>query len=188
MSTNNSLVPAPQTRVAVETMLFANILQEHGLPADNIIASTEERDVIHANLPSLISLLPDEEKREARYLSKFFAATAIGLFDAALNYVWNEVVLNLRKKAVIYGLDLFYDAAVGGKNRDFFVNEEDLSGLKDSVLLDTCQKVELISNVVYKKVDHILTMRNEVAACDRRLVAWRRFSGTPCPGSCRRDE
>ena len=29
---------------------------------------------------------------------KFVVGAAIGLFDASLNYVWNEVVLNLRKK------------------------------------------------------------------------------------------
>jgi len=97
-------------------------------------------------------------------LSKFVGATAIGLFDAALNYVWNEVVLNLRKKTSVYGIDLFFDAAVGGKNRELYRDEKDLGGLKDSVLLDTCRKLELISDVVYRKLDYILTMRNEVAA------------------------
>jgi len=91
-------------------------------------------------------------------------ASAVGLFDAALNYVWNEVVLSLRKKASVYGIDLFFDAAVGGKNRDSFKDESDLDGLKDSVLLDTCLKLELVSDIVYRKLDHILTMRNELAA------------------------
>lgn len=39
-----------------------------------------------------------------------------------------------------------------------------MPGLKDTVLLDTCRKLELLSDVVYRKIDHILTMRNEVAA------------------------
>lgn len=108
--------------------------------------------------------MPLEERRNARYLSKFAGASAVGLFDAALNYVWNEVVLNLRKKASVYGIDLFFDAAVGGKNRDSYKDESDLDGLKDSVLLDTCLKLELISDIVYCKLDHILTMRNELAA------------------------
>ena len=43
-------------------------------------------------------------------------------------------------------------------------SEFDLDGIKDSVLLDTCLKLELVSEVVYRKLDHILTMRNEVAA------------------------
>jgi hypothetical protein len=164
MNENYSLVPSQNDRIAVATDIFSNLLTAQGLPADNIIASTTERDIILNNLPSLIASLPMEEKREARYLSKFYAATAIGLFDAGLNYVWNEVVLNLRKKAILYGIDLFFDAAVGGKNRDDYKDEKDLPALKDKVLLDTCLKIELISNIVYKKVDTILTMRNEIAA------------------------
>ena len=150
--------------LAVETTVFAHYLEQFGLPTDNVIATTEERRVVTINLPVFLNALPPEEKRDARYLSKFVGATAIGLFDAALNYVWNEVVLNLRKKVCIYGIDLFFDAAVGGKNRDLYNDESDLGGLKDSVLLDTCRKLELVSDVVYRKLDHILTMRNEVAA------------------------
>lgn len=151
-------------QLAADTAVFSGYLQQFGLPTDNIIASTEERMVLASNLPHFFSALPEEEKKDARYLSKFVGATAIGLFDAALNYVWNEVVLNLRKKTIIYGIDLFYDAAVGGNNRYLYKDESDLDGLKDSVLLDTCRKLELISDIVYRKLDHILTMRNEVAA------------------------
>jgi len=150
--------------LAVETNKFAAYLQQFNLPTDNIIATTEERALVAINLPTFLDTLTTEDKREARYLSKFVGATAIGLFDAALNYVWNEVVLNLRKKVVIYGIDLFYDAAVGGKLRETYKDEQDLDGLKDSVLLDACRKLELISDVVYRKLDHILTMRNTVAA------------------------
>lgn len=150
--------------LAVETSVFSQYLEQFGLPTNNVIATTEERRVVTVNLPAFLEALPAEEKRDARYLSKFVGATAIGLFDAALNYVWNEVVLNLRKKACVYGIDLFFDAAVGGKSRELYKDENDLHGLKDSVLLDTCRKLELISDVVYRKLDHILTMRNEVAA------------------------
>ena len=48
--------------------------------------------------------------------------------------------------------------------REFYKSEDDLPGIKDSVLLDTCKKVELISDVVHKKLTHILTMRNDIAA------------------------
>jgi hypothetical protein len=152
------------SELAVDTATFSGYLQKFGLPTDNIIASTRERAIVAANLAHFLEGLPPEERRDARYLSKFVGATAIGLFDAALNFIWNEVVLNLRKKTVIYGVDLFFDAAVGGNNRASFKDEEDLAGLKDSVLLNSCLKLELISDVVYRKLDHILTMRNEVAA------------------------
>ncbi len=161
---DSSLVPISPSDLAAETNVYTAYLAQVGLPTDNIIATTEERAVVATNLPAFLNALPAEEKRDARYLAKFVGASAVGLFDAALNYVWNEVVLNLRKKAVIYGIDLFFDAAVGGKNRSSYSDESDLDGLKDSVLLDTCLKLELISEVVYRKLDHILTMRNEVAA------------------------
>jgi hypothetical protein len=146
-------------------------LAQFGLPTDNVIASTDERSIVAANLAAFLSAIPAAEKREARYLSKFVGATAIGLFDAALNYVWNEVVLSLRKKAAVYGVDLFFDAAIGVKNRELYKDENDLGGLKDSVLLNTCQKLELISDIVYRKLEHILTMRNEVAASHPNVVS-----------------
>jgi hypothetical protein len=161
---DTSLVPISPSELAAETNIYTAYLAQVGLPTDNIIATTEERAVVATNLSAFLQSMSAGEKKEARYLSKFVGAAAVGLFDAALNYVWNEVVLNLRKKAVIYGIDLFFDAAVGGKNRSSFQYESDLDGLKDSVLLDTCLKLELISEVVYRKLDHILTMRNEVAA------------------------
>lgn len=160
----NELIPKKASELAADTATFTSFLQQFGLPTDNIIATTDEREVVAANLPQFLAALSTDEKRESRYLSKFVGATAIGLFDAGLNYVWNEVVLNLRRKAVIYGVDLFFDASVGGRNRDLYQTEEDLIGLKDTVLLESCRKLELISDVVYRKLDHILTMRNEVAA------------------------
>jgi len=150
--------------LSTDTTKFEEYLNYLGLPTDNIIAELSERQVIEQNLPTFIQSLPDEVKREARYLSKFVAGAAIGLFDASLNYVWNEVVLNLRQKAVIYGLDMFFDAAVGGSKRQDFSTEEDLSGLKDNTLIDTCKKLELISDIVYTKLHHILTMRNDIGA------------------------
>lgn len=95
------------TDLAAETNTFTDYLQELGLPVDNVIAETNERQIVISNLFDFVQSLNPEEKQNARYLSKFVGATAIGLFDAALNYVWNEVVINLRKKVVTYGTDIF---------------------------------------------------------------------------------
>lgn len=163
----NSNLPAAKIQGSLTTQDFAefhNFLKELGLPQENILTTVSEREIIQSNFPTFIKTIPDEIKRESRYLSKFAAASYIGLFDAALNYVWNEVVLNLRQKAIVYGIDLFFDSAVGGKNRDLYLDENDLSGLKDIVLLDTCQKLELISEIIYKKLSHILIMRNDIGA------------------------
>ena len=153
---SNSLVD-PQAQRLVE------FLRDVGLPHDNIMADPSERSIIASNLPAYLHSLPAEVKRDARYLSKFVIGAGAGLFDYALNAIWNEVVIDLRKKASLYGLDIFFDAAVGGsKARDFYKTVDDLAALKDSVLLDTCRKLELISDTTYKKLKHILDMRNDI--------------------------
>lgn len=139
-------------------------LEKLGLPTENIVAEISERRTIGQNLPNFLSQLDPKIKKEARYLSKFTVASAVGLFDASLNYVWNEVVLNLREKAIVYGLDMFFDAAVGGDKREFFESEDDLKGLKDNTLINTCRKLELISDVINTKLHHILTMRNDIGS------------------------
>jgi hypothetical protein len=145
-----------------QAQLIVGFLQQMGLPSDNIIADQGQRAIIGSNLDALISSIPAEHRKDARYLSKFVVGAGFGLFDYSLNAVWNEVVLKLRTKAIMYGLDIFYDAAVGGsKAREFYSTEEHLSSLKDSVLLDTCRKLELISDTTYKKLKHILDMRND---------------------------
>jgi len=146
----------PQAQRIVE------FLEQIGLPADNIIAEQSERAIIGQNLPAYIESLPAEIKRDARYLSKFVVGAGFGLFDYSLNAIWNEVVLDLRKKAIAYGVDIFFDSAVGGKAREFYTTEDDLASLKDSVLLDTSRKLELISDTTYKKLKHILDMRNDI--------------------------
>ncbi len=161
---NSSLVVTPQNIVASDLTKFEQFLQVLELPTENIVAAPEERRRIMNALPEFINSLPYEVKKDARYLSKFIAGSAIGLFDAALNYVWNEVVVSLRHKIVVYGLDIFFDSAVGEKLREHYQKEEDLAGLKDQTLLDTCRKLEIISDIVHKKLSHILTMRNNIGS------------------------
>jgi hypothetical protein len=158
----NLVVKKSNELIDPQAQMLVSFLAEMGLPSDNIIAGQDQRAIIGDNLNNLINSIPAEHRKDARYLSKFVVGAGFGLFDYSLNAVWNEVVLKLRAKAVMYGLDIFFDAAVGGgKTREFYSTEEHLSSLKDSVLLDTGRKLELISDTTYKKLKHILDMRNE---------------------------
>lgn len=148
--------------VESQVQKITEFLTNLGLPSDNIIATNKERAIINHTLPDYISQLPEELKKDARYLSKFVVGAGFGLFDYALNSIWNEVTLALRNKAITYGLDIFFDASVGGKMRELYNSEEDLAGLKDNTLLNTCKKLELISETTYKKLAHILDMRNDI--------------------------
>lgn len=148
--------------VESQVQKITEFLTNLGLPSDNIIATNKERAIINQTLPDYISQLPTELKKDARYLSKFVVGAGFGLFDYALNSIWNEVTLALRNKAITYGLDIFFDASVGGKMRELYNSEEDLAGLKDNTLLNTSKKLELISETTYKKLAHILDMRNDI--------------------------
>lgn len=143
---------------------FELYLQDLGLPYEGIIASDKERATMNMVLPQTIQDLSVQTKRDAVYLSKFVASSAIGLYDAGLNYIWNEVVVSLREKVNVYGLDLFFDAAVGGELRETYSTFEDLSSIKDNTLIDTCRKLELISDLLHEKLKHILYMRNNIGA------------------------
>jgi hypothetical protein len=153
--TKNELVPFTN---------FEMYLYDLGLPHEGIVASDKERTTMQAILPQTLQDLSVQTKRDAIYLSKFVASSAIGLYDAALNYIWNEVVVSLRAKVNFYGLDLFYDAAVGGELRETYNSFEDLSSIKDNTLIDTCRKLELISDLLHEKLKHILYMRNNIGA------------------------
>ena len=158
------LVPtAPGELIDPQSQRIVEFLGSIGLPSNNIIADIVQRKSIGSNLREVIAGIPEEQRSDARYLSKFVLGAAYGLFDYSLNAIWNEVVVVLRRKAVVYGLDIFFDAAVGGsKNRDFYQSEDDLPALKDIILLDTSYKLELISDTTYKKLRHMLDMRNDV--------------------------
>lgn len=164
MTDNNNEIMIIKDNLTPKTTVFQSYLKTLNLPSEDIIADTSQRETVMKNLPTLLSTISNEDKGNANYLSKFVAASAIGLFDAALNYIWNEVIVNLRTKINYYGLDTFYDNAVGNKRRSEYSNKDDLSGIKDKTLLDTCRKLEWISDIIYRKLCHILDMRNQIGA------------------------
>lgn len=160
----NEITPKKPTELLdPQSQQIVQFLETIGVPSENVIADFENRQKIGMNLEAAISAIPAEKRQEARYLSKFIVGAGYGLFDYSLNAIWNEVVITLRKKAAVYGLDIFFDAAVGGsKNREFYQTEDDLSSIKDIVLLDTSRKLELITDTTYKKLRHMLDMRNDI--------------------------
>lgn len=161
---NNSIITNSSQNNLSNTTNFQSYLKEMGLPYENILASDYERAMLQVSLPMVLQGVPVNIKQNAVYLSKFVAASAIGLYDAALNYLWNEVIISLREKVKFYGLDLFFDVAIGGDLRDSYKVENDLSLIKDAVLIDSCFKLEIISSTLQEKLKHILFMRNHIGA------------------------
>ncbi|SUY54126.1 Uncharacterised protein [Clostridium perfringens] len=78
---------------------FNKYLSTLDLPTCNVLIEKDERLVVIENIPRVVKKLDKEKREEAMYISKFIAACGAGLFDAALNFLWNETILNLRRKS-----------------------------------------------------------------------------------------
>lgn len=140
-------------------------LEFHRLPTEKVLVSLPERGRLLANVPAAIEKLDPDRLPSAMYLSKFIAASGTGLFDAALNYLWDAVVSNLRERIVRFDLDYFYDVAIKDTDeRGKFRTPEDLQNLGDWDLIKGCREVGLITDIGYKHLDYVRDMRNWVSA------------------------
>ncbi|MEP7194322.1 MAG: hypothetical protein ABI903_15845 [Actinomycetota bacterium] len=94
------------------------------------------------------------------------AAATVGLFDAALNYLWDELVSELRGRVVGFDLNYFFDTAAG-TNADLrkgLKAEEDLAKIDDAHLLRAVLNIGLVTDVGFNRLDHIRYMRNNASA------------------------
>ena len=142
-----------------------------GLPTENILVPIEERKRVIKNLNDVITQLTPEDTSNAVYLSKFLAAAASGLFDAALNYLWDETVLQLRKRVANYDIEYFYDIAVKSPDkRQRLSGVEDLLKIDDSELIQGARDIDMISDIGYRHLDYIKYMRNWASAAHPNQV------------------
>ena len=156
-------------------------LGDYGLPTEKIFVNVPERVTVFENLDSVISKIDNLDViKDSYYLSKYLAATASGLFDAALNYLWDETILQIRKRVSMYDLEFFYDNTVGGEKRTRFNNEDDLINLQDSELIRGAKEIGLISEIGFQHLEFISYMRNWASAAHPnqaeitglQLIAW----------------
>ena len=160
-------VPASEITPAVETLShqLARYLGQAGLPAEQVLVHMNERRVVMRNVPEIILRVTDEQKAAGMYISKFVAACAAGLFDAALNYLWNETVRNLRGRVARFDISYFYDSVVtDAPRRSKFRVEDDLSNLDDWDLIRGCRMTGLITDLGFRHLDYIRDMRNHASA------------------------
>lgn len=157
-----------------------HFLNQHSLPSDKIFNPVTERLNVFRNIENIISLIAQEEKDESLYLSKFIAGVASGLFDAALNYLWDETISQIRKRVMQYDLEYFYDNAVQGDRRKKLKDETDLVKIDDYDLIKGAKEIGLISDLGFKHLEYINFMRNWASAAHPnqneitglQLVSW----------------
>lgn len=151
-----------------------------GLPTNNIVQNVNERGRIFRNLRDVISEIT-KSKDSMYYLSKFIYAAADGLFDAALNYLWDATISELRERIANFDVEYFYDTLiVDPKRRSKLHGVKDLPQIQDADLLRGAKEIELISEVDYDELLPISKMRNssstahpaEKQVTGFQLIAW----------------
>src|SRR5258707_362646 len=173
-TTPAEVVPATQALVVrdqLETSIqgvsapLAGFLSDLGLPTAQVLVDFGERRFVLQSLQQTLEVLPYEERAKAYYLSKFSVSVAIGLFDAALNFLWDETILALRRLASSIDLSYFFDTAEKRESyRAKLQTADDLASLDDLTLIDTCVRVELLSDVNREGLRHVNYMRNHASA------------------------
>ncbi len=141
-----------------------------GLPTDNILVKVDERRRVFKNIEDVLELLPEDTLKNSTYISKFLSAVSAGLFDAALNYLWDETVQQLRFRVIQYDIQYFYDLAVTSEKRSKLSSEDDLVKIDDSELIQGSKEIGLISDIGYRLLDNIKYMRNWASAAHPNQV------------------
>jgi hypothetical protein len=144
--------------------MHLSVLEAIGLPTESILSSIDERKVAIRNLPYVLEKINTPLLSDAYYLSKFFVAVATGLFDAALNYLWDETIKQLRIRIINGDIKYFYDVVISDDRRKNFSSPEDLLKLDDFDLIKGALQIDLISQIGYKHLDYIRFMRNWASA------------------------
>ena len=136
-----------------------------GLPSQSVLVSVPERAQVVNNMEAIVAELDPSRRLAAMYISKFIAACVTGLFDAALNYLWDETIRNLRAKVARFDLEYFYDSVITDPNRRSKLKDEnDLVKLDDWELILGCRETGIITQIGYRHLDYIRDMRNYASA------------------------
>ncbi len=142
-----------------------------GLPTDGVLVALDEREQALTSFSGALRRLPAPERARSFYVSKMIAAAAAGLFDAALSYLWNETVGELRRRVVGYDLAYFFEIAVPSPDRRKHLStEEDLAKVDDIDLLRAALQIGLLSPAGHAQLDHIRYMRNHASAAHLNQV------------------
>lgn len=125
-----------------------------GVPRD-VLPTKSQIQTVCSLLPREIMMIPPA-KRDALIL-KMCIASSVGLFDGAINYIWDSVVINLRDLIRKVGFNNV--GSVTGK--DF--TETTLKELNDSGLLDLLRQLGLLTEEGYYFLNQCRDMRNNIS-------------------------
>nr|WP_223232596.1 hypothetical protein [Vibrio cholerae] len=134
---------------------LAELTTSLGIPR-NVLASDEEIEYAWRDLPRELREIPSDLRGEL--VARMCVAVSSGLFDGAMNYIWNAAILHLRQKIRNFGL------AVVAQIRQSDFEEKQLLELQDSRLLELCLKLNIIDEDGYFFLDQCRDVRNNFSA------------------------
>lgn len=142
--------------------LLVQITGALGVTRD-VLPSKDQIDMAWGNLPRLLSKIPSELRDER--MIRLCVAVSVGLFDSAINYVWNSTVVELRQKIIRFGLPIV--GQLTGKT----IDESKLLEMMDHELLKLSLELNLITEEGYFKLDQCRAIRNSFSAAHPAMGA-----------------
>ncbi|WP_156114174.1 hypothetical protein [Myxosarcina sp. GI1] len=154
-----------ETSIAAFSQPLANLLAHIDLPTENILSPIEERRKVIYSLKSTLEILPIEDRQKAEYLSKFTVAITVGLFDGALNFLWDETINALNRLVANFDLQYFYNVAstISSKYKNL-TSKEDLEAISHHDLLEICRRIGLINDINFTRLEYVNYLRNHASA------------------------
>ena len=144
---------------------LVEFLEELWLPSNGVLVPLPERWRFIKNIHESLWILTEQQVGQSHYIAKFVAAVASWLFDAALNYLWNETINDLREKIANYNIKYFFDILdISESRRRDLRDSSDLDKITDDELIRWAKWIELITELGYRELDNIRYMRNWASA------------------------
>lgn len=137
-----------------------NITSALGIPR-SALASRDEIEHAWQGIPR--ELRGVASGMYAEQFAPMCIAVSVGLFDSAINYIWNATILNLRERIRHFGL------SVVASIKDNSFDERRLLSLQDSELLDLCSELGVIEEDAHFFLNQCRDIRNKCSAAHPAL-------------------
>ena len=134
---------------------IASLTSALGIPRE-VLAPDEEIAYAWQDLPRELRAIPPQLRGEL--IARMCVAVRAGLFDGAINYIWNATILHLRQRMRDFGLPV-----VSQILQQRF-EEGDLLELQDNETISLCLKLSLITEDGYFFLDQCRDTRNNFSA------------------------
>lgn len=164
-SDNNNLPAEIERNISTINEPLGNFLVHIGLPVQDILSPIDERRKVIQSLHAVLEILPLEQRSKARYLTKFTLNVAMGLFDGALAFLWDETIDAMRKKIIDFDLAYFYSIAESMSSRYRGLSDAlEITAVSEFDLLEISRRIGLIDDINHRRLETVNYFRNHASS------------------------